>query len=150
VKGVPEPVTVYELTGVTGEAGIDSRDEQAATLAEVDLPAVALVVGEGKRIEETRHKVRVTRIGRDAIELVASDTLPGNAMDLKVLVDFGNGEASDGSYVRIAARAPSDQPALPGTRLRAVFTSLAESDRAQIERLVDAAVARAGAAGPSG
>jgi class 3 adenylate cyclase len=150
VKGVPEPVTVYELTGVTGEAGIDSRDEPAATLAEVDLPAVALVVGEGKRIDETRHAVRVTRIGRDAIELVASDTLPGNALDLKVLVDFGHGGASDGSYVRIAARAPSDQPHLPGTWLRAVFTSLAEADRAHIDRLVDAAIARAGSAGLSG
>jgi hypothetical protein len=107
-------------------------------------------VGEGKRIDETRHTVRVTRIGRDAIELVASDTLPGDAMDLKVLVDFGNGGASDGSYVRIAARAPSDQPTLSGTRLRAVFTSLAEADRAHIDRLVDAAIARAGAAGLSG
>ena len=52
VKGVPEPVTVYELTGVTGEAGIDAPDDQGG-LAEVDLPAVALVVGEGKRIDET-------------------------------------------------------------------------------------------------
>jgi hypothetical protein len=89
-------------------------------------------------------------LGRDGFVVVASDTLPGNAMDLKLFVDFGNSGASDGSYVRIAARAPSDQPTVPGTRLRAVFTSLAEADRAHIDRLVDAAIARAGAAGPPG
>jgi hypothetical protein len=138
VKGVPEPVTVYELTGVTGEAAIDPRDAPAVALAAVDLPAVAQVVGEGKRIDETRHPIRVTRVGRDALELVAGDTLPGDALDLKVIVDFGDGGASDGSYVRIAARAPSDQPARPGTWLRAVFTSLAEADRAHIDRLVEA------------
>jgi len=137
-------VTVYELTGVTGEAGIDSRDEQAATLAEVDLPAVALVVGEGKRIDETRHTVRVTRIGRDAIELVASDTLPASPLDLKVIVDFGGG-ATGGSYVRIAARGPSDRPGLPGTLVRAVFTSLDESDLAHIDRLLGAEITQAGA-----
>jgi hypothetical protein len=144
VKGVPEPVTVYELTSVTGEAGIDSRDEQAATLAEVDLPAVALVVGEGKRIDETRHTVRVTRIGRDAIELVASDTLPASPLDLKVIVDFGGG-ATGGSYVRIAARGPSDRPGRPGTLVRAVFTSLDESDLAHIDRLLGAEITQAGA-----
>src|SRR5262249_54382134 len=70
---------------------------------------------------------------------------PDPALDLKVLVDFGDGAASGGSYVRIAARGRSDRPGQPGTLLRAVFTSLAEPDRAPIDRLLEAAAARAGA-----
>jgi hypothetical protein len=146
VKGVPEPVTVYELTGVTGEAGIDAPDDQAG-LAEVDLPAVALVVGEGKRIDETRHPVRVTRIGRAAVELVASAALPASPLDLKVIIDFGDGAAPGESYVRIAARGPSDRPGRPGTLIRAVFTSLDEAGRTRIERLLGAETTEAGAGG---
>jgi class 3 adenylate cyclase len=149
VKGVPEPVTVYELRGVAGEAATEAPDDQGA-LAEVDLPAVALVVGEGKRIDETRHRLRVTRIGRDAIELVASASLPPSSLDLKVIVDFGDGDASDGSYVRIAARESTDRLGLPGALIRAVFTFLNESDRAHIDRLLGAATTPAGAGGPSG
>ena len=52
VKGVPEPVTVYALRGVAGEEGMAAPDE-GETLVEVDLPAVARVVGEGKRVDET-------------------------------------------------------------------------------------------------
>jgi hypothetical protein len=149
VKGVAEPVVVYELLGVTGEAGIDAPDDPG-TQAEVDLPAVALVVGEGKRIDETRHPVRVTRIGCDAIELVSSASLPPSSLDLKVIVDFGDGDASDGSYVRIAARESSDRLGLPGALIRAVFTFLNESDRAHIDRLLGVATTPAGAGGPSG
>ena len=149
VKGVPEPVTVYELTGVTGEAGIDAPDDQAG-LAEVDLPAVALVVGEGKRIDETPHLVRVTRIGRATVELVASAALADAPSDLKLIVDFGDGgRARRELRPRIAAREPSDRPGLPGTLIRAVFTSLDESDRARIERLLGAETSQAGAGGPS-
>ena len=148
VKGVPEPVTVYELTGVTGEAVMDAPAFQGG-LAEVDLPAVAQVVGEGKRIDETPHLVRVTRIGRATVEFVASAALPMPHSDLKLIVDFGDGGATDGSYVRVAAREPSDRPGLPGTLIRAVFTSLDESDRARIDRLLGAATSQAAAGGPS-
>jgi hypothetical protein len=107
---------------------------------------VALVVGEGKRIDDRRYPVRVTGIGRDAIELIAGDTLPASALDLKLLVDFGDGGAGVGSYVRVAAREDISRPGMSGTRLRAVFTSLEESDRAHIEALLQAAAA--GASGP--
>ena len=129
VKGVPEPVTVYALRGVTGEEAMDAPDEDEA-LAEVDLPAVAHVVGEGKRVDETPHPIRVTRIGRTAVEFVANAALPTTHSDLKLVVDFGDGGASDGSYVRVAAREPSDRLGPAGARIRAVFTSLAEADLA--------------------
>ena len=143
VKGVPEPVTVYELTGVIGEEAMDAPDDEA--LAEVDLPAVAHVVGEGKRVDGTAHPIRVTRIGRTAVEFVANAALPATYSDLKLVVDFGDGGATDGSYVRVAAREPSDRLGPAGTRIRAVFTSLAEADLAQIDRLVDAQPTRTGA-----
>ena len=127
VKGVPEPVTVYALRGVTGEGAMDAPDDEA--LAEVDLPAVAHVVGEGKRVDGTAHPIRVTRIGRTAVEFVANAALPATYSDLKLVVDFGDGGATDGSYVRVAAREPSDRLGPAGTRIRAVFTSLAEADR---------------------
>ena len=144
VKGVPEPVTVYALRGVTGEDGMDAPDE-GQTLAEVDLPAVARVVGEGKRVDGTHHPVRVIRIGRSAVEFVASAALPTTHADLKLAIDFGDGGATDGSYVRVAAREPSGRPGPAGTRVRAVFTSLAEADLARIDRLIAAEPARTGA-----
>ena len=126
---------MYALRGVTGEEAMEVSDE---TLVEADLPAVARVVGEGKRVDGTSHPVRVTRIGRTAVEFVANAALPTTHSDLKLVVDFGDGGATDGSYVRVAAREPSDRLGPAGTRIGAVFTSLAEADRAHIDRLVDA------------
>jgi class 3 adenylate cyclase len=131
VKGVAEPVTVYELREVRGEPAVTAPGE-ADGLTRVDLPAVAHVVLDGKRVDETPHAVRVTAIGREAVELVAAVEMPAALLDLKLFLDFGDGPSKDGSYVRVAAREPG--PA--GTRIRAVFTSLADSDRAGIERLV--------------
>ena len=60
---------------------------------------------------------------------------PAAHPDLKLVVDFGAGAPADGSYVRVAAREPWAAGA-PARRIRAVFTSLAEVDRARIERLL--------------
>ena len=84
------------------------------------------------------------RIGRSAVEFVASAALPTTHADLKLAIDFGDGGATDGSYVRVAAREPSDRLGPAGTRVRAVFTSLAEADLLHIDRLVDAQPARPG------
>jgi adenylate cyclase len=138
VKGVSEPVTVYELRGVAGEDALTASEETGIP-ASVDLPAVAWGVGEGKRVDETPHPVRVTRIGRAAVELAAGPSLPASFSDLKLVVDFGDGMASDGSYVRIAAREPSDRLGSAGATVQAVFTFLAEPDRVRIDRLVAAA-----------
>ncbi|HEY7138918.1 MAG TPA: adenylate/guanylate cyclase domain-containing protein [Methylomirabilota bacterium] len=146
VKGVPEPVTVYELQGVTGEERAEAPDEGEAWAA-VDLPAVAHIVGDGKRVDETPYPVRVTRIGRAAVELVTSDAAPVSHSDLKLFVDFGDGGATDGSYVRIAAREPSARLGPGGARVRAVFTFLAEADRVCIDRLTDRRAAGTGVDG---
>ena len=63
VKGVPEPVTVYELTGVTGEAGIDAPDEQAVWRRSTS-PRSRRSSARGSASTRRRHPVRVTRIGR--------------------------------------------------------------------------------------
>jgi hypothetical protein len=126
---------------VTGEEALAASDETGA-LALVDLPAVARVVGEGKRVDETPHSVRVTRIGRGAVELVVGPALPAPPLDLKLAIDFGDGQPSDGSYVRVSAREPSDRLGPAGATLRAVFTFLAEPDRARIDGLVEAGVMR--------
>jgi hypothetical protein len=107
------------------------------------------IVGEGKRVDGTSHLVRVTRIGRTVVEFVVDAALPTTHSGLKLVVDFGDGEATDGSYVRVAAREPSDRLGPAGTRARAVFTSLAAADLAPIDRLVDAEPARTGAGGLS-
>jgi sigma-B regulation protein RsbU (phosphoserine phosphatase) len=134
VKGVPEPVTVYELRGVAGEEAM-AEPEGGGALAEVDLPALVHVV-EGKRVDETAHRVRLTRLGRDAVEFVTGAALPVDYPDLKLVADLGPGARAAESYVRVAARGPWDDAGVAGTRVRAVFTSLAEDDRARIERLV--------------
>ena len=130
VKGAPEPVTVYELRDVAGEDAA-APSSVGGTLAAVDLPAVVHVL-EGKRVDGTPHPVRVTSIGRDAVEPLAALELSAAYPDLKLYLDFGDGAPGEGSYVRVAARETG--PA--GTRVRAVFTSLAESDRARLERLL--------------
>ncbi|HSF02534.1 MAG TPA: hypothetical protein VLA62_05970, partial [Solirubrobacterales bacterium] len=92
--------------------------------------------------DETPHAVRITRLGRDAVELVAETGGPSTHLDLKLILDFGDGVPGAGSYVRIADRAPVEGAGPPRTRLRAVFTSLAEADRSRIERLVERSVSR--------
>jgi len=141
VKGVPMPVTVYEVKGVAGEAAMDPADE-GERLVDAALPAIAQVVGEGKRIVETPHTVSITRIGRTAVEFVASASLPAAHSDLKLTIAFGDHEASEGSYVRVAAHESSDLLEPGGARIRAVFTSLAARDRERIIRLIDAESAR--------
>jgi class 3 adenylate cyclase len=148
VKGVPEPVTVYEVRGVVGEEAMDRPDE-GETLAEVDLPAIARVVGEGKRIDERPYPVRVTRIGRTAVEFIASATLPAAHPDLKLSIDFGDERPSEGSYVRVAAREASNRLGWPGTLVRGVFTSLAAKDAGRVDRLIDGDTAWRGAGQPS-
>jgi hypothetical protein len=136
VKGVPEPVTVYELREVAGEDALTPSSEGEA-LVEVDLTAVVHVVLEGKRVDETPHPVRVTRIGREAVELLAALDLPSASPDLKLVLDFGDGAPGAGSYIRVSGREPSQGgPGPAGTRIQGVFTSLGESDRARIERLL--------------
>ena len=137
VKGVPEPVTVYELRGVTGEEPMVPPDT-AGALAPVDLPGIVHLVLEGKRVDETSYPIRVTRIGHDAVEFHTSPALPTTQSDLKLAVDFGDGAAAEGSYVRVVDREPSGRPGTVDVRVRAVFTSLAESDRVRIDRLVEA------------
>jgi hypothetical protein len=100
-------------------------------LAEADLPAIAHVL-DGKRVDGTPHPVRITGIGRDAVELLARFELPAACTDLKLHLDFGDGAPGEGSYVRIAAR----EAGPTGFRIRAVFTSLPESDRARLARLI--------------
>jgi adenylate cyclase len=148
VKGVPEPVTVYEVTGVAGEETMAPSDENE-TLADVDLPAIAHVVGDGKRIDETPHPIRVTRIGPGAVEFVPDAALPSTRPDLKLIIDFGDPRPSEGSYIRVAGREAPDRPGSSETLVRAVFTSLAEGDRGHIDRLIDAAGVRTGADAPS-
>jgi adenylate cyclase len=135
VKGVPEPVTVYELQSVAGEDPAEAAAAEGGEVS-VDLPAVAYVVGDGKRIDETPYPMRITRLGRGAVEFVTSAPLPLASRDLKLAVDFGDGTASEGSYVRVATRGASDRPGPDGAQVRAVFTSLAEADRARIDHLI--------------
>jgi len=141
VKGVPEPVTVYEVRGVVGEAPMEPPDA-AETLAGVDLPALAHVVGEDKRVEDTPYAVRVTRIGRSTVEFSPKTTLPTTRPDLKLIIDFGDDRPSEGSYVRVAAREPSDQVGSSDPLVRAVFTFLTERDGGHIDRLIEAEAER--------
>jgi hypothetical protein len=80
-------------------------------VAEVDLPGVTLVVGEGKRRDAPL--VRVTRIGRATVEFVARTALPMPHSDLKLIVDFGGGGRTDGSYIPSPLASPGIVPDCP-------------------------------------
>jgi sigma-B regulation protein RsbU (phosphoserine phosphatase) len=133
VKGVPEPVTVYELRGVVDEEAWTAPPDDDA-LADVDLRASAHVVL-GKRVDETPHPVHVTRLGHAAVEFEAGGALPAEHSDLKLVIELGPGTPVAESYVRVATREPWTGAGEAGARIRAVFTSLAEADRKRIERL---------------
>ena len=118
--------------------------DEGETLAEVDLPAVARVVGGQARRRDPspgpRDPHRSRRRGVRRERGVAGDPRGPEAGHR-----LRDGGATDGSYVRVAAREPSGRPGPAGTRVRAVFTSLAEEDLARIDRLIAAEPARTGA-----
>ena len=95
-----------------------------------------------KRVDETPHPARVTRLGRDGVELVTGAALSPAHVDLKLLMDLEPGQPATESYVRVAARQPREGAGPPGTRISAVFTSLAETRPRALERVVDARIAR--------
>jgi class 3 adenylate cyclase len=134
VKGVPEPVTVYDLRGVVGEEASTAPGEEAP-LAEVALAATAHLV-QGKRVDEAAHPVRVVRLGPASVEFMAGPALTADHLDLKLVLDLARGAPAVESYVRVAAREAAAGAGPGTTRIRAVFTSLAEADRRRIEGLV--------------
>jgi class 3 adenylate cyclase len=124
-KGVADAVTVYELLGVEGEAPPPAR--LPAPGVAVDLSADCYRV-EGKQVVAQPGRVRVTRLGLDAVRFEADPAFAKGLLDVKLVVDFGAGSRSPGSYARVAAR----ESAPSGEAVEAVFTALDEDDRRHI------------------
>ena len=59
---------------------------------------------------------------------------PDEAFDVKLVIEFGDGTAGNGSYARTAAR----QATPSGVRVHAVFTALDEDDAERITAVVAA------------
>jgi class 3 adenylate cyclase len=133
MKGIGEAIIVYELQGVAGEE--DWRARSAAVAADVDLPAACYRL-EGKRVIEPPYRARVTRLGLQDVQFEADPRLPDDVLDVKLLIDFGDGRAGAGSYARIAARHPVTPAGV--TLVAAVFTALDEADREKIARTIPA------------
>jgi class 3 adenylate cyclase len=132
VKGIPDPVLVFELRGVAGaedaaEAG--TPEAQAA----VDLPATFYPV-DAKRVDDQARPARVRRLSLTRVELEAPAGLVDDVFDLKLLIDFGDDSPGGGSYARVAAR----RPAADAVRVEAVFTALDDRDARRISALVAA------------
>jgi adenylate cyclase len=128
LKGIAAPIPVYELQGVEGEDAIPSARRPVST-ADVKL-AADLYRLDGKRLVGTPLRVGVTRLGLEAVQFETEAPLPEDTLDVKLIIDFGDGQMSPGSYARIAERSP----VVPDARLRvdAVFTALDEADRQRI------------------
>jgi adenylate cyclase len=132
LEGIGEPVVVFELRGVTGEEHPTAAAASAEPGVAVDLAASCYRV-EGKRVVEPAHRVRLTRLGVAGVEFEAAADCPADARDVKLMIDFGRREAGAGSDARAAKRQPRDAG---GVWVQAVFTALAEVDRARIDTLV--------------
>jgi adenylate cyclase len=145
LKGIAEPVLVFELLGLVGED--EPRGDTPTTAdvtAAVDLPAACYPV-DAKRVAEQAHRVRVTRLGLARVEFEADAAFPDDAFDVKLVIEFGSDAAGNGSYARTAARRSTPG----GLRVEAVFTALDERDGAYITALVAAAPSSGSGSAPS-
>jgi class 3 adenylate cyclase len=129
LKGIAEPVVVYELRGLVDEE--DQPTVRPLSMAAVDLLAACYAV-DGKQLREPAHAVRITRLGPSGVEFEAGPDFPDDAFDLKLMIQFADGATTEGSYARTASRQrrASTQPAT--IHVSAVFTALSERDGARI------------------
>jgi adenylate cyclase len=144
LKGIPDPVLVFELRGVAGaEDAVEAGTPQAE--AAVDLPATFHPV-DAKRVDDQARPGRVRRLSLTRVELEAPAELVDDVFDLKLVIDFGDDSPGGGSYARLAAR----RPAAGAVRVDAVFTALDDRDARRISALVAAVPSSApGWASPS-
>jgi hypothetical protein len=145
LKGIAEPVLVFELLGLVGED--EPRGDTSTTAdvtAAVDLPAACYPV-DAKRVAQQAQPVRVTRLGLARVEFEADAAFPDDAFDVKLVIEFGSDAAGNGSYARTAARRSTPG----GLRVEAVFTALDERDGAYITALVAAAPSSGSGSAPS-
>jgi class 3 adenylate cyclase len=129
-KGVGGEVLVYELQGIAGEDAAPGPTA-AAPASTVDLPAACYRV-EGKRVAGWAAGVRVTRLGVRDVHFEAPADLVADVLDVKLVIDFGDGRTGRGSYARLAARAPLGPAPDAPVRVTAVFTALDDADRERI------------------
>jgi adenylate cyclase len=142
LKGIAEPVLVFELRGVAGEADVEP-DVDSGAAATVDLRAACYPV-DAKRVGERARPVRVTRLSLARVEFEADDAFPADAFDVKLVIEFADGVGA-GSYARAATRRSVDD----GVHVDAVFTALDGRDAERITALVAAARSPSPGSGPS-
>ena len=126
LKGIAEPVVVYELLGVAGEES-GPAPSPAGPAADVRLPAACYRV-QDKRVVEPAHRVQVTRLGLEGVAFEAAADLPAETFDVKLVIEFGDGLSGSGSYARVATR----RLVAAAVHVEAVFTALDEADRRRI------------------
>lgn len=133
MKGLTEPLALYELRGMAGRYAPPSVPDIGDAEAAVSLPVRAWVI-EGKIVGSDAIAGRVQRIGPR--ELVANlDRALPPLTNVKLRLDFpdGAGESAD-IYGKVTREETGD--AGPLTRIH--FTSMTDADRAAVEALTRA------------
>jgi hypothetical protein len=131
LKGIAGPVLVFALQGLAGEDEPAAAATAAAPTAAVDLPAACYAV-DAKRVTAQARRVRITRLGLERVEFQTDREFPAEAFDVKLVIEFADGAAGNGSYARAAGR----QPSADGLQVEAVFTALDAGDAARITAVV--------------
>jgi class 3 adenylate cyclase len=131
LKGIAEPVALYELRGLRGRFAQSLSDEPSAEpLAEVELALRGWIL-EGKQLAGAIAGT-VRHLGRQTLEAHLDADLPLLA-NVKLRLRATDSEAESGDlYGKVIGQASASQPPL----LRIRLTSVEPADRALIERLL--------------
>ncbi len=110
-----------------------------------ELRTVSIVMSDLRGFSALSERVRVTRLGLARVEFEADGTVPDDAFDVKLVIEFADGAAGNGSYARAAAR----RPVAAGVQVAAVFTALDAGDAERITAVVAAAPSSGSGSPPS-
>jgi hypothetical protein len=83
-------------------------------------------------VAEHPRQVRLTRLGLARVEFEADRDFPDDAVDVKLVIEFGEGVPGNGSYARAAAR----RPVAAGIQVEALLTALDPHDAERLTAVV--------------
>lgn len=132
-KGIEQPITVYDITGMEGQYACtlpDHKADNVATLA-TPLPITCYVV-EGKTVSQDAIPGVMTRLGATAAEATLEDQVALHA-NLKVVVDASGALDLPDLYAKVLPFDPTP-PSASQASVRLQFTALPEATKAFLQQ----------------
>ena len=133
VKGLTEPLVLHALRALSGRwpGALPPGADDGPGIA-VDLPGLCWVI-EGKTVSRDAWPVRVTRVGRQRLDLVVEHALaPLANVRLRIRYPGAGGESRD-LYAKVTGASAADG----AHRASVHLTSVDEADRRAIDALIE-------------